>query len=214
VATFAIDPSKTALLVVDMQNCFVENSPFAAPKGPETLDRLNALSTACRAQGIQVIHTVHVVRPDHSNVGVLGEIMPPVAAGVIDDDSGSAELHPRLEVADEDIVLKKPRFGAFHGTDLEPILRSKGIETLIIGGIATNVCAETTAREANARDFRVLFLSDGTATFGLPDAAGLGASSAEEVQRVTCNIVGFAFGEVLTVADAMERLGAAVPAGA
>jgi ureidoacrylate peracid hydrolase len=212
-ARFAIDPSKTALLVVDMQNCFVENSPFAAPKGPETLDRLNDLGEACRARGIQVIHTVHVVRPDHSNVGVLGEIMPPVAAGVIDDGNESAELHPRLEVAEEDIVLKKPRFGAFHGTDLEPILRSKGIETLIIGGIATNVCAETTAREANARDFRVLFLSDGTATFGLPDA-GLGVSSEEEVQRVTCNIIGFAFGEVLTVADATERIGAAVPAGA
>jgi ureidoacrylate peracid hydrolase len=213
VATFPIDPPRAALLVIDMQNCFVDNSPFAAPEGPVVLDRLNTLSAASRARGIQVIHTVHVVRPDHSNVGVLGEIMPPVAAGVIDDGSETAELHPRLHVEDEDIVLKKPRFGAFHGTDLEPILRSRGIETLIIGGIATNVCAETTAREANARDFRVLFLSDGTATFGLPDA-GLGASSAEEVQRVTCNIVGFAFGEVLTVADTMERIGATVPAGA
>jgi len=60
----------------------------------------------------------------------------------------------------------KPRFGAFQGTDLELILRSRGIDTVIVTGVATNVCCDTTAREAAVRDFRVFFLSDGTATHG------------------------------------------------
>jgi nicotinamidase-related amidase len=207
VITYEINPGRTALLIIDMQNCFVENSPVAAPDGERVLGRLNRLADAARSAGVQVIFTQHVVRADHSNVGLLGEVIPPVAAGVIDDGSRSAAFHDGLRRDPDDIVLKKPRFGSFHGTDLEVILRSRGIDTLIIGGIATNVCVDTTAREAAVREFRVLFLADGTATFDHPDA-GLGPASAEEIQRVTCAIIGFAFGEVLTVDDALGRLAA------
>jgi biuret amidohydrolase len=63
------------------------------------------------------------------------------------------------------VVVGKPRFGSFYGTDLELILRSRGIDTLILGGINTNVCVDTTAREAAVREFRLLFLSDGAANF-------------------------------------------------
>jgi ureidoacrylate peracid hydrolase len=108
-------------------------------------------------------------------------------------------------MSEGDILLKKPRYGAFHGTDLELMLRHKGIDTLIIGGIATNVCCETTAREASVRDFKVLFLSDGTATFGLPDM-GFGAITAQEVQRVTCSVMSFFYGQVLTVNQAIEKI--------
>jgi nicotinamidase-related amidase len=128
-----------------------------------------------------------------------------VAQGVIDDGSVSAELHPELDIVPGDIIVAKPRFGAFHGTDLETILRAAGIDTLIIGGIATNMCVETTAREAATREFRVLFLRDGTATFAMPDA-GLGPASAEEIQRVTCSTIAFGFGEVLDVHDAIARM--------
>jgi ureidoacrylate peracid hydrolase len=202
---FPIVPSKTALIVVDMQNVFVEGYPFSAPEGPQVLDRLNRLAEFCRECGIQVIYTAHVVRSDHSNVGVLGDILPPVREGVIDDGSISGDFHPGVQVREGDITLKKARYGAFDGTDLELILRHKGIDTLIIGGIATNVCAETTAREANVRDFKVLFLSDGTATFGLPDV-GFGPLTAEEVQRVTCSIMRAFFAQVLTVDQAIEKI--------
>ena len=105
-----------------------------------------------------------------------------------------------------DITLNKPRFGAFHGTDLELILRSKGIDTAIIGGIATNVCCETTAREANVRDFKVFFLKDGTATFGMGDL------SAEDIQNAVCTTLAFAFAQVLSVDEMIEKVSAAVPA--
>lgn len=169
------------------------------------LDRLNRLAGFCYEVGIQVIYTAQVVRPDHNNIGILGDLVPAVQAGLIDDGSVSGALHAGVRMSEGDSLLKKPRYGAFHGTDLELILRHRGIDTLIIGGIATNVCCETTAREATVRDFKVLFLSDGTATFGLPDM-GFGAITAKEVQRVTCSVMNFFYGQVLTVNQAIEKI--------
>jgi biuret amidohydrolase len=210
-ARFPIDPARTALVAVDMQNCFVADAPVAAPLGREVAERLNRLAAGCRMAGIPVIWTRHVVRPDGSNVGLLGEVVPAVAQGIINDDAPSAAMHPLMEVQDGDIVVNKPRFGSFHGTDLEVILRSRGIETLILGGINTNICVDTTAREAAAREFRVLFLSDGTANFDLPDG-GLGAVTADELQRAACAVMAFGFGEVVTVAEALRRIPVAVTA--
>lgn len=197
---FSVRPAHTALINVDMQNCFVEGYPISAPKGPEVLARINRLADVCRECGVMVIHTAHVVRPDGSNVGVMGEILPPVKGGVINEGSDSAALHARLGVRPGDIVLNKPRFGSFHGTDLELILRANGIDSVIVTGIATNVCCETTAREANVRDFRVFFLSDGTATFGIGDM------SADDIQKATCATLGFAFAQVLTVDQMIAKI--------
>jgi nicotinamidase-related amidase len=97
-------------------------------------------------------------------------------------------------------VLNKPRYGAFHGTDLETMLRSRGVDTVIISGIATNICCETTAREAAQRDFRVLFLSDGTAT---KDMLGVAAA---DLQRASCASLGMVFAQVLTVDDVLGKI--------
>jgi ureidoacrylate peracid hydrolase len=88
------------------------------------------------------------------------------------------------------------------------ILRSSGIDTIIVGGINTNVCVDTTAREAAVREFRILFLSDGTANFDLPDG-GLGPASAEELQRTACAVMAFGFADVVTVDDVLGRIPAA-----
>ena len=85
------------------------------------------------------------------------------------------------------------------------ILRSRGIDTIILGGINTNVCVDTTAREAAAREFRVLFLSDGTANFDLPDG-GLGPASADELQRTACAVMAFGFAEVISVWQALNQI--------
>ncbi len=191
---FAITPTRTALINVDMQNCFVEGHPNT-PQRLETLERINHLAAACRAANIPVIHTSHILRPDGSNIGILGEVVPRVRlTGFLHSGTVTATLHPHLTVEPSDILLEKPRFGAFHGTDLELILRARGIDTVIIAGIDTCVCCDTTAREANARDFRVLFLSDGTAT------------STTEAQEATLKTIGAVFGQVLTVEDALEKI--------
>ena len=197
---FAVVPARMALLNVDMQKLFVENSPVAAPTGRQVLEQINGLIEASRNAGVQIVHISHILRDDHSNVGIMGEILPPVSLEMIKKSAPSAALHPDLNVADGDILLDKPRFGGFQSTDLEMVLRSRGIDTVIITGIATNVCCETTAREANVRDFRVFFLSDATATFPIGDV------SAEEIQKVTCATLGFAFAQVLTTAEMVSKL--------
>jgi ureidoacrylate peracid hydrolase len=193
---FAVVPQRTALLNVDLQNCFVDGTP----DGLAIVKRVNRLAAGCRAAGILVVHTSHVLRPDGSNVGVLGEVVPQVKKGFLNRGSELAALHPQLVVDPRDLLLEKPRFGAFYGTDLELILHGRGIDTLIITGIETNVCCDTTAREANARDFRVLFLSDGTST------AGNAQASAAELQKATLATMGTLFGQVLTVDDALRKI--------
>jgi nicotinamidase-related amidase len=197
---FPVIPQRTALLNVDMQNCFVYGSSIAAPDGLVIEERINRLAAACRSAGILVIHTSIVMRSDGSNRGVLDKFSPPVRGGILDKGSESAALHSGLVIEAGDILLEKPRFGAFYGTDLELILRSRGIDTLIISGVATNVCCETTAREAAVRDFHVFFLSDGTAT------AGMGEASADELQRATCATLGFLFAQVLTVDEMIRKI--------
>ncbi len=199
-ADFAVVPNKMALINVDMQNLFVDGYPLSAPDGLELLERVNKFSDVCRGAGITVIHAMHVMRPDGSNIGVLGDIIPAVREGVINKGAEASLLHEGLDVKDGDIVLEKPRFGAFHGTDLDLILRPRGIDSVIITGITTSVCCETTAREANARDYQVFFLSDGTSTFAF------GGLSKEEIERATCVTLAHAFAQVLTVGEMTAKI--------
>ena len=197
---FALVPGRTALINVDLQTCFVRESPVYAPGGAAVMERLNCLAAACRDAGVTVVHTRLVLRPDGSNLGVFGETSPPAKAGMLSEDSPSAQLDEALEVREGDIILDKPRFGAFHGTDLELILRSRGIDTVIVGGVATNVCCDTTAREAMQREFRVFFLSDGTAT------ADMGGLAADELQRASLATLRHLFAQIMTVDEAIEKI--------
>jgi ureidoacrylate peracid hydrolase len=86
-------------------------------------------------------------------------------------------------------VVTKHRFAAFHNTDLETILRSHGIRTVVMAGVASNVCVETTAREAFVRDYYVVFLEDGTATYF------------DEDHQATLRVMDRFFGEVASVGE-------------
>ena len=202
-ADFAVTPSSTALLNVDMQRCFVEDSPLAAPDGLALVERINAFTKVCRDAGVLVVHTRGWMRPDGSNLGVMGDLVPPFIVELYTEGTPAAELHDGLEVDEGDVILNKPRYGAFHGTDLDLILRARGIDTVIVSGIATNICCDTTAREAAQRDYHVLFLSDGTAT---KDMNGVPAA---ELQRATCASLGMVFAQVLTVDDVVAKINAA-----
>lgn len=192
---FAVTPARTALLNVDMQNFFVLELHPESPLGLRTLERINRLADACRAAGILVIHVAHVLEPDGSNAGILADIYPAVRSeGFLNRGTTSAALHQGVVVEPGDILLEKPRYGAFHGTDLEMILRARGIDTVIIAGTGTDVCCDTTAREAHSRDFRVLFLSDGTFTHP------------PEAHQATLTTIGGIFGQVLTVEDVLQKI--------
>src|SRR5262249_52974606 len=127
--------------------------------------------------------------------------------GVINQGTRTAALHDDLVIEPGDILLDKPRFGAFHGTDLELILRQRGIDTIIISGIDTEVCCDTTAREANARDFRVLFLSDGTACNVNP------IEKATRQHQDALLLIGKLFGQVLTIEEVLKKIAEASAPG-
>jgi ureidoacrylate peracid hydrolase len=197
---FNLDLSKTALVNVDMQNAFVEGTPLSAPNGPALVPVVNRLARACREAGMMVIHTLHVTRRDGSNHGTMGELIEPVRAGYINEGTETAKLHPGIEVGPKDILLYKPRYGSFTGTDLDQILRSNGIDSIIVSGICTNICCETTAREAGMRDYHVFFPSDGTETF---PAGGL---TVEEIKKATHATLGVAFAKILTVDEIIDLI--------
>jgi nicotinamidase-related amidase len=130
-------------------------------------------------------------------MGLLGEFVPAVKAGMLNEDAHSSALHRDLVVQPSDVILTKPRFGAFFGTDLDELLRAHQIQAVIVSGISTDVCCDTTAREAHSRDMKVFFLGDGTATAG-PNPV--------EVQRNTLRLVGALFGQVVTIEQMTERI--------
>jgi ureidoacrylate peracid hydrolase len=117
----------------------------------------------------------------------------------------NVEIYEGLKPHPGDLVVAKPRYSAFYGTDLEAILRSKNIDTLIISGTVTNVCCDSTARDAFSRDYKVIFLSDGNAARDLP-GRGFGPVSAEEVQRVTLTILANNFAQVSSIDQVITEI--------
>lgn len=193
---FPVIPARMALINVDMQNVFVDR---LQERGLALLECINGFASVCRAAGILVIHTREIVRIDASKAGVMGEILPNVPER-FNIDAPSAALHPNLVVDAHDIILNKPRYGAFYATDLELILRSHAIDTVVITGLTTSICCETTAREAMVRNFRVFFLSDGTAT------GEIGGLSADEVHRASLATLGAGFAQVLSMDEMIEKI--------
>ncbi len=197
---FPLVPTRTALLNVDMQRCFVEGSPLASPDGPALLEKINRLIRICRATGALVVHTRGWMARDGSDLGVMAELVPPFIVELYTEGSPTAELHPALDVTPEDLIVDKTRYGAFHATDLAERLRHRGIDTVVISGIATNICCETTAREAAQHDFRVVVLSDGTAT------KEMNGVSAHDLQKATLASLGMVFAQIATIDAVVDKL--------
>ena len=200
---YPVIPSRMALVNIDMQNAFVEGTPLSAPNGTRIIEPINRLAEACRKAGIMVIHTLHVTRADGTNLGTMGELCEPVRAGYIREGSDTAKLHPGIEVKKGDILLYKPRYGAFTGTDLDQILRANGRDTIIVTGICTNVCCETTAREAGMRDYHVFFMNDATETFPIGDV------SVDDIKRVVHATLSSLFANVIPLDEMIARIGKA-----
>ncbi len=144
---------KTALLVIDMQQY------FRGLVGP-ILDNVISLINVCRASGVKIFFTRHGHRDPEKDGGMLRRWW----ADLIHYGSGEWELVEKLKVTTKEAILDKNRYSAFFGTDLDKRLRVEGVEDLLICGVMTNCCCETTARDAFVRDYRVFFVADATAT--------------------------------------------------
>jgi len=151
------DPRRSALVVVDMQNDFC--NPADYPESVPMLPRLQRLINESRRASVQVIFTqVNHDATNDSTVWVSRR-----ATGrkdIVKAGTSGAEYHPDFQPQPGDIDIVKHRYSAFIGTPLEMNLRTLGIETLFMTGIATNVCVESTLRDAFQRDFYVVLVED------------------------------------------------------
>ena len=165
--TFAeiVHPSRTALLVVDVQRYFVRTQPGAMyPPVERVLETLRRFIDECRARGVQVVRIQAVIDEESTN-GVWRRHFRErwATPSPLAPDQPGAELQPGFEPQPGDLLLTKPRFSAFINTPLESLLRSRGILTVIVCGLTTDVCVSSTARDAFQREFDTVTLSDCTA---------------------------------------------------
>jgi biuret amidohydrolase len=132
-------------------------------------------------------------------MGVYGSLWPPLVERValVDGDQG-IEIYEELQPLPHEVVLKKRRYSAFYGTELDLILRSTGMEAVIIAGVTTEDCCHATARDALFHNYGVIFLSDASGTFDYPDL-GYGAMSVAEVYRASLVILAMSTAHVMTV---------------
>jgi nicotinamidase-related amidase len=176
----SIDLERTALVIIDMQRDFLEPGGFGAALGND-VSRLQAAVAPCRAvlaaaraAGMLVIHTREGHLPDLSDapphkvergdpalrIGAPG----PMGRILIRGEPGH-DIIPELYPVAGEPVIDKPGKGAFCRTDLEPMLISRSIDTLLVCGVTTEVCVNTTVREANDRGFRCIVLADCCASY-------------------------------------------------
>ena len=177
---FVCDPATTALLVIDMQRDFLEPGGFGEMLGNDVarLRRVVAptrrVLEAFRARGLPVIHTREGHRAD------LGDCPPskrrrgrlatgigdrgPMGRILVRGEPGHA-IVPELAPAPGEPVVDKPGKGAFYATDLEALLRGLGVQSLVVSGVTTEVCVQTTVREANDRGYECLVLEDCVASY-------------------------------------------------
>jgi isochorismate hydrolase len=156
---FHLKSSSSALMVIDMQEFFLnEGSHAFLPASKAIIPNVEKLLNAWRKRGRFTIFTRHALK-ENEDPGIMDRWW----ADVIRDDDPSSRIVPSLKPNDSELLIRKKRYSAFQGTNLEEVLRGKGIDSLVITGVMTHLCCESTAREAFMKDFEVYFVIDGTA---------------------------------------------------
>jgi ureidoacrylate peracid hydrolase len=164
---------RTALLVVDMQNHFVKpGSAAEAPMARKIVPGVNQLAAALRRMGGLVVWIKNSATETQDNWSVLHrDLMTPerqrARYEALSEDHEGHELWPMLDVKSEDVQMVKKRFSAFieGSSDLAPFLHVRGVDTVLIAGTATNICCESTARDAMMLNFRTVMVSDALAAY-------------------------------------------------
>jgi ureidoacrylate peracid hydrolase len=202
----AIDARRTAHIVVDLQNGFMaEGQVGEVPTAREIVPNVNRISRALRAAGGLVVYVQNTIDEAalsgwSNNFGYFGK--PERRARMVTAFTPGSYGHAiwdGLEVLPRDLKVLKRRFGAFvpGSSDLHEILQARGIDTLIITGTVTNVCCESTARDAMMMNYKVVFVSDGNAAF------------TDEEHNATLSSMAILFADVMSTDEVTAKLGAA-----
>ena len=200
-----LEPAHTALAVIDMQNAFLTpGAPVEVPKGRGIVVNINRLSARLRELGVPVIWVTHANSstdgksdwPGFFDHFVAAEVRQNTMDGLAPGAEGQ-KIWPELEVAPGDVQIFKNRYSALiaGSSSLESLLLGRGVDTLLIAGTKTNVCCESTARDAMMLDFKTVMLSDCCAALS------------DEEHRAALETIIQQFGDVMTMDEALAALG-------
>jgi len=177
---YAFEPAATALVVIDMQRDFIERGGFGEVLGNDVtrlaaiVPTVKELLAWARAHAIRVMHTREGHRPDLANCPPAKRARGRLTLGIgdkgpmgrilVDGEPGN-DIVPALAPTPGEAVIVKPGKGAFFATKLDEMLRAQGITHLILAGVTTEVCVQTTMREANDRGYECLLVEDATESY-------------------------------------------------
>jgi len=166
-ASIKINPKTTALIVVDMLEEFTKPNmtPSWIPDSTKQIPKIKDLIQTCRDLGLQVIYTCFAFHPTYvdmnpsfrDGITPLDKLDDYDGPPLFQKESVDPSIKPDYE---KDVVIAKPCYGSFTGTTLDYVLKNRKVDTVIICGTMTNYCCGTTAREAHARGYKVIFGSD------------------------------------------------------
>ena len=198
-----LDPAHSALVLIDVQNDFCAPDGACAGVGddlqviPQMVDRIKPLLAAARSMGMLIVF----VRASYDPIVLSPPWMDQLNArrrftgGICREGSAGIEFYEGTGPIDspKEIVVTKHRYSAFWGTDIDLVLRSNGISTIVLAGVATECCSESTARDAFFRDYRVVTVADGMASYS------------QERHGASLKVLAYYFGPVMS-ADAVIEI--------
>jgi nicotinamidase-related amidase len=200
---YELDPERTALLVIDAQREYFDgDGALFTPHAAGIRDNLERLIAAARETGAQVVFVRHVQEADGSDSGRMGDFddTPSFVAG-----TKGVEIVPELAPKAGEPIVDKTRYSAFVNTRLESILKTSGVDTVIVTGLMTQYCSVTTARHAHDLDYRVVFVADANAGPDLPDL-GFGAVPHADTMRVIATALAGGIADVIDTEAAVSEL--------
>jgi ureidoacrylate peracid hydrolase len=164
------EPGRIGLIVVDMQNFFLHPSGMNLTNAREVVPRINEIANAVRCAGGTVVFLRHTFTPSGPQAMPAWQLTDPQRAALLaaslSEGTEGHQLWPEINVQPQDLLVNKYRPSAFiaDSSTLDGALRTRNIDTLIVTGTMTNVCCESTARDAQMMNYRVIFVADATAT--------------------------------------------------
>ena len=192
---------QNALIVVDMQNGYLDERGFVTKLGLSvkylvpTVGPVKRIVEFCRSRGVPVIFTRYVLRRDYSDAGRFAEVFPTARdIGAMIDGTWDVEIHPDLGPQAGDYVVEKTRYTAFYNTNLDQILERLRVDTLLVCGVTTEMCVESTVRDAFFRDYRIVLVKDAVAAVDPVRHEG------------SLRTIEYGFGELATVDDIILAL--------
>ena len=210
-----LDPSRTALLVIDMQRSFLDPaSSLYVPTGPGIVGPIKGLVLACRAAGVPVIFTEFISSPEIPNLRkdpfgpehLLPEPGQPTGWGLPSGNSVVGRQGPESpEIIDElrplpgEVVIRAPGLDKFYGTPLDLLLRARDVRYLLVTGLMADLCVAATVYAATTREYRVTVITDGITTIW------------PEIQRAVLDIFSRKLARLLSAAEAAAELSGARP---